>query len=171
MPSNEPSKLLTARIIAGAITAGPVMLWIVAWVLVRQGSGGGFLDEVPWEPQTVTYGWWGITLPLFLLGLYFRRRAVAVATGTRVGDDADAAAHALNAIFSQLVVAWALFEGPALLSGVVYLLLADADVMAAGAVVLGVGMYMSFPREAWFEPFQRALERAEPRRGTEGGGP
>jgi hypothetical protein len=151
--------LRIARIIAGALALGPVMFWAVAWVAV--GSTGGPIGGAGVPAAWVRWIWIGVALPALAAGFLFRGRAVArIEADRRLTLDRAGAKEALGRVFTQLIVAWALFEGPAMMSGVFYLLTARPEFITAGAAVLLAGMVASFPRREWFEPYERVLARA-----------
>ena len=86
----------------------------------------------------------------FLAALVFRGRAVDAAAGRRPpGGRSDVVGSAAQ-VQAQLIIAWALLEGPALLAGVLFMLLASQPLLSAAAVVYGIGVAMTFPRAEWF---------------------
>lgn len=158
--SSQP-RLLVARIIAGSLFGGPVLLWIVGWWLLSATRGGDPLSAGGLGAVAL-WIWAGVALPAFVAGFVFRHRALAVVEAeARSGgpvDDPRLAADALKRIQTSLLVAWALFEGPALLSGVLFLLDGDPVLVLGGAALLVLGFAATFPRRAWYEPFERVLD-------------
>lgn len=159
MQENPQPSLNTARIIAGSLIGGPVLFWIVSWVLVEQRGGSAMPPESPLTPMLARWIWLALAVPCFTGGYAFWRKALTAVERSRGIRDAEAANKALGEIQTWLVIAWSLFEGPALLSGVFFFLLASTDILWSGAALFGAGMFMSFPRREWFEPLERVRER------------
>jgi hypothetical protein len=128
------TNLPTSRIIAAALPLGVAVFWAVAWVLTEGGSRGWSPDAMSGKLALAVWG--AAAFACFTAALLFVRRAV----------EGPGPAEA-----SSLVVAWALLEGPALLAGVLFLLLGDLRLLAAAGVVYVVGLVLTFPRAAWFE--------------------
>jgi hypothetical protein len=110
-----------------------VAFWGVAWFITRGGAGGTAPDAL--APATALAIWAVTALSGFVVALLLRRRAIETEGG----------------VHANLVVAWALLEGPALLAGAFLLVLGDTRLLWAAAPVYLVGFVLTFPRAAWFE--------------------
>lgn len=160
MQEDRQSYFRTARIIASALTAGPALFWVVAWLMVEQFGQGILPPGSLLTPGLAAWIWLGIALPAFVVGVIIRQQVVDLVENSRGVGDSKAAVEVLGELQAKLLVAWALFEGTALLSGVFFLLFAVADFVWGGVVVLGIGMFMSFPRREWYDPFELTADRA-----------
>lgn len=159
MHEDRQSHLRTARLIASALTAGPVLFWIVAWVMVGRFGQGIVPPESSLTPSVAGWIWLGVALPALVVGFIIRQQAVDLVEQSRGVGDSKTAVEVLGKLQAKLLVAWALFEGAALVSGVFFLLFAVADFVWGGVAVLGLGMFMSFPRREWYEPFEMIADR------------
>ena len=144
-------RLQTARILAAALAAGPVLLWAVAWLLVR-AQGGGLAASAPLTTRAAL-SVWGVAAVLGFGGaLLLRSRAERRVVEARRSGDVDRIAAACDRVQALLIVAWALLEGPAVLAGALYLMLGDSQLILAAFPVLAFGMLLTFPRPEWFPP-------------------
>lgn len=137
--------LRTARIIAAALPIGVVILWIVGWVLTKGGSTG--VAPAALRGDVATWIWAGAAAAGFIGALRFRGRALQAADA-HPGEPPSPAG--LGQTQANLIVAWALLEGPALVGGVFFLLLAIKAILWATATVYFVGVILTFPRPEWF---------------------
>ncbi len=144
----------TARVLATGMSIGVVLFWGVTLALTRGGRYGLAPDAMS---ATLGVEIWGlITFVGFGGALALRRKAVVVAArARREGSGADASVRPLG----LLLVSWALLEVPALLGGVLFVLLAVKEVLWVAAAVYALGMMLTFPRAGWLE------ERAGPAAG------
>lgn len=127
------TNLQTSRIIASSLPIGVVAFWVVAWFMTDGGSAGWSPDALP---GAFALGIWGAAaLAGFAAALLFLRRA------TEGPGPAET---------SGLIIAWAALEGPALLAGVLFLLLGDVRLLVAAGAVYLVGVVVTFPRAGWF---------------------
>lgn len=130
---NEVGK---ARLLAGALMSSPIVLWAAGWVLTEGGTQP-LMEPGSLSPSLAFIIWAAVALPAFAAALALRSRAEALA---------ETPGRALT----YLLVAWALLEGSALLSGVFFILLAIPRFVWMGALVLLLGMAFTFPRSEWF---------------------
>lgn len=129
----------TARIIATALMTGPVMLWTIAWVLTSGGARTIAGGEPLLSPVLAFVAWAGIAAAAFASSLFVRRSALRKSS---VGEK--------GGIMSLLIVSWALLEGSAILSGVLFLIVGLPSLVYFGAGTLFLGMFLTYPRRAWF---------------------
>lgn len=142
-------RLMTARVLAVALGAGPVLLWAVGWVVVR--STGGGLAPGAGLTSRLAILLWGLAAVIGFGGsLLLLRRAEATAAAVGRASEERAVRRASERVQALLLVAWALLEGPAVLAGAFYLILGDSTLVAAAASVLALGLALTFPRRAWF---------------------
>ncbi len=137
--------LRTARIIATALPAGVAVFWVVGWVVTKGGSVGVAPAALRGDVAT----WiWAVTAGAGFIGaLLFRGRALQNGDA-QPGDPPSPASLAQTQ--TNLIIAWALLEGPALVGGVMFLLLALRSILWAAATVYLVGVILTFPRPEWF---------------------
>lgn len=147
-------RLQTARVLAVALAAGPVLLWIVAYVVVT-ARGGGLAASAPLTTGAALSAW-GVAAVLGFGGaLLLRSRARARARAARRSGDPEEVARASDRVQALLLLAWALLEGPAVLAGAFYLMLGDAQLIVAAVPVLAFGVLLTFPRPEWFPEARR----------------
>ncbi len=137
--------LRTARMIATALPAGVVLFWIVGWIITK-GGAAGIIGEA-FARDTILWIWSAVALLGFAGALFFRGRAVQVAEAAAGRPPSPATAGEVQA---TLIVAWALLEAPALLSGVFFLLFALTPILWAAVPVYLMGVAVTFPRAEWF---------------------
>lgn len=142
----QPS-LRTARIIAGALPGGVVLFWIVGWVITGGGQAGTVLEAL--SPEQAFWLWVVAALVGFSGALFFRNRALRVVEGF-ARDGEGPAIEMVGAVQTNLIIAWTLLEGPALLSGVFFVLLAMKQVLWIAVPLYLVGVILTFPRVEWF---------------------
>src|SRR5688500_3018336 len=103
----------TARMIAIALATGVVMFWLVAWLLTDGG-------RTPISPDafdaSLGFWVWAAALAGLFGALSFRRKAL----------------QSVDAVQPNLIIAWALLEGPALLAGVAFLLSGARTILFTG---------------------------------------
>lgn len=139
MSTTRAGDIQTARILAAALMTGPFMLWAIGWFLTSGGATTMNGQDPVFSPGVAFIAWAIVAAGAFASSLFARRSALG-----RVG------AGEKSGMFSLLIVSWALLEGSAILSGVFFLLVGLADLVYWGAATLAFGMYLTFPREAWF---------------------
>lgn len=127
--------LQSARIIALSLASGVFLFWGVGWVLTSGGQVGTAPDSLP--AGLAFWIWAAIALPGFVMALVFRSRAQQSSGGA-------------SEVQKNLIIAWALLEGPALASGVFFLLLAAQPILLAAVPTYLLGVVLTFPRAAWF---------------------
>ena len=121
----------------------------MAWFLTEGGRNG--LQPEVLSPRGALWLWAVVAIGGFLAALVFRRRAVDAAAAPRSpGQPPSDAVGSTAQVQALLVIAWALLEGPALLAGVLFMLLAFRPLLSAASVVYGIGLAMTFPRAEWF---------------------
>jgi hypothetical protein len=132
------SPMMVPRMIALAMIMGVVALWGVAWYVTGGGAEG--LADDPGESLNLFRGAWAVfALGGLVAALVFRNRGIEAARGE---DAPPLPAH--------FIIAWAMLEGPALMSAVFFLLFGDVVLLWAGAMIFSLGMAVTFPREEWF---------------------
>lgn len=159
MTESQASPLLTARIIAFSLAIGVVIFWVVTWVVTEGGTEGiaaGALD-----PQLALWIWAAVAIPGFIGALVFRGKAVEASPAGGPGRRSPAGAaresghgaadSATGRVQQYLIIAWALLEGPALLSGIFFMLVASIQLLVAAVLLYLVGVLMTLPRAEWFE--------------------
>ncbi len=137
--------LRTARIIAAALPVGVVFFWIVGWVVTKGGSAGVAPGAL--RGDVATWIWAVAAGAGFIGALAFRSRALQAGDAPPGESPAPAT---LGQTQTNLIIAWALLEAPALLGGVLFLLLAIRSILWAAATVYLVGVMLTFPRADWF---------------------
>jgi hypothetical protein len=145
--------LKVSRIIAGALAGGVLLFWIFTWVLTGGGQEGFEPGVLP--PRLAFWLWAAVALGSFAAALVFRGRAVQAGGPSRApGEDEGGPAPAAR-VQTNLVIAWALLEGPALMAGVFFLLIASLQILSTAILVYGIGMALTFPRAEWFQTRSR----------------
>jgi hypothetical protein len=144
----EPG-LRSARLIAIVLSAGVVMFWIIAWVVLTEGGRGGMAPGAI-SRELALWIWGATALAGLAAAMLFRGRALDVAGTASRAEPAPLSAEEAGAVQTNLIIAWALLEGPALLSAVFFSMLADAQILWLGAAVFAGGMALTFPRAKWF---------------------
>lgn len=146
MQQTVQQTLRSARAIAGSLAAGVVLFWIVAWMSTR----GVQPESVP-ESSLLEHASW-LWLVVAFLGfsgaLFFRNRALRVVEDF-LRDGEGPTNEMVVAVQRNLSIAWMLLEGPALLSGVLYLI-AMIQVLSIAAPLYFIGFVLTFPRAEWF---------------------
>lgn len=148
MARGPGSALTVARIIASALAGGVVLFWIVAWVLTGGGQEG-LAPDLALSPQLLFWLWAVVALCGFAGALVFRSRAVRAVESSRSPRGTEGARPGAAQVQTNLIVAWALLEGPALLGGVFFLLIASWQVLSTAALLYGIGLVLTFPRAEW----------------------
>jgi len=138
--------LLTARIIAGAI-AGSVALFL-AVALVVTGGGRNPVAPAALPTMVALVCWAVVAVPGMAGALFFRERAVRTSEMGLSDDDAGAGAAAR--VQTNLVIAWSLLEGPALLGIVFFFMIGPSVLARMSAAVFAVGMLITWPRAERF---------------------
>lgn len=136
--------LLAARIIAAAMLLGVVIFAVVAWFFLGDAFGtvdpdGASLLYAIWVGSTVAGigGWW-----------FFRNRAMDATTARfRAGKEPGEVAVV---VLRRLIVAWALLEAVALFGIVVYGLTGRTTALLASLLLMGFGVAVTWPQDAWF---------------------
>lgn len=145
--SLEGPRFTTARIIAASLAGGVALFWILGWVLTGGGTEG-FTPEV--LPQDIAF-WisFGALVVGFAAALTFRNRAVSLVWGPGRNAGASGTPDG-GAVQTNLIISWAMLEGPALLCGVLFLLVADHRILWIATPVHALGVVLTFPRAEWF---------------------
>ena len=136
--------LLAARIIAAAMLLGVVVFAVVAWLFL--GDAFGPVDR---EGASVLYTIWVVTAVAGIGGWwYFRRKAMDATTArSRTGMEPGEVAAA---VLRRLIAAWALLEAVALFGIIVYGLTGRTTALLASVLLMGLGVAVTWPQEAWF---------------------
>jgi hypothetical protein len=149
MAGTPHRNLVTARVICGALIFSAVMIWLMALAL----TGGGR------DPMSTGFpvGSVGTTLIGLAVGLggvaaarYFHSRSGATSPASAGRESRSL--ECLSRLQTNLLVAWAILEGTALLLAVLFLL---TGTFALPVIALGVllhGFASTFPRAAWYPP-------------------
>lgn len=119
------------------LAGGVFVFWLIAWVLTAGGANGLRPDIVAGSLALVV--WAAVALPAFGGALFFRTRA-AEGAGGAAGRRAQ----------THTIVAHALLEGPALLGGILFLLLGTTPVVWVALPVYVLGLALTWPRAEWF---------------------
>lgn len=144
MTSSRPAPFHITVIIVAALAGGVFLLWGAAWFLTGWGEMGMSPDMLPHSLALVI--WAAVALPAFGGALYFRSRAAGA--GGRASQ-----------VQTFTVIAHALLEGPALLGGIFLLLLGTGPVVWAAPPVYVLGLWLTWPRRAWFADAREQLPR------------
>ena len=132
---------------------GVVVLWGFAFVL--SAGQGGFGSEEMLDPLVILAIVLVIALSSFGAALFFRARALSA-----VSPASDAAGpaqdKAATQLLTNLIIAWALLEGQALVAGVLFLMTGEASLLIISALVFALGFAFTFPKAEWFERAQRS---------------
>jgi len=143
--ASKQQLLQVARLIAASMLLGLILFWIIGFTMGRSSAAPTAQPGI--SEKLFLEVWAALAIAAFAGAVYFRGRAIAFADRALgvFTTSADIARVQTN-----LVVAWALLEGPALLSGVaLYMFGYDRVVLAALPVYL-VGFALTFPRAGWF---------------------
>lgn len=108
-------------------------------------------------PETLDAGlafwlWAALALAGFAGALSLRGRALRIAedASREEGGGAEGIAPRASEVQANLIIAWALLEGPALAAGVFFILLADTQLLWGALPVYLLGVILTFPRAEWF---------------------
>lgn len=142
----EPN-VQTARIIASSLAGGVALFWVVVWVMTAGGAQGISPGALP--SDLAFWIWGGVAVAGFVGALVFRGRALRLVERARAARGRPTSAGA-GAVQSNLLIAWALLEGPALLSAVFFMLLGAQQILWAAVAVYLLGVIVTFPRAEWF---------------------
>ena len=142
------SPYAVSRVVAGALPAGVVALWVVGWILTGGGREGMSPEALP--PTLALWGWAAVAMGGFAGALAFRGRALHEARALRGQAAEEARPEVARRVLTSLIVAWALLEGPALLSGILFVLLGAAQILVLAVPFYLVGVALTFPRREWF---------------------
>ena len=155
-PATAVAALRIARTVIGALVAGLLGFWAVAWVVTGGGARPLGMAGTGLTPAHALMIWAVIAVGGFGAAMVFRGRALAaVDQGWRAGGAPGVFARA-GEVQSTLIVAMALLEGPALFAGVLFLLFGDSRLLLYAAPVFLVGVALTFPRAEWFGVDERA---------------
>ncbi|HEX7118411.1 MAG TPA: hypothetical protein VF212_06465 [Longimicrobiales bacterium] len=147
MQQSTQPHLRDARIVAGSLAAGVALFWIVGWLKTSGGEVGIAPDAV--TAELAFWIWAGAAILGFAAALAFRGRALRIVERS-TGEESGPPIGELRAVQTNLVISWALLEGPALLSAVFYLLTASERILWAAVPVYAIGVAVTFPRAEWF---------------------
>lgn len=127
---------------------GVVALWAVAFV-VTDGMGGLDPGPIP-DPTALLAVVIAVALSAFAAALFFRSRALRTVPNTSRRDSATTRGDTSN-VQTNLLIAWALLEGQALLAGVFFMLTEAESLLIVSVLVFAIGFALTFPRADWFE--------------------
>jgi hypothetical protein len=149
MEQTAQQRLRVPRIVAGACAAGVTVVWVVGWILTAGGRAG--LAGSAALPAEFGLGIWAATALAGVAGaLFLRSRTVQLRAGARDAGVPALSDESLVRAQAGLIVAAALLEGPALVSGIFFLLIGARLILWAGVAVYLVGLVMTYPRAEWF---------------------
>lgn len=156
MEDSATPNIQTARVICGALMIGVVVLWAFAFVM-SAGQGGFGSGEIL-DPLVTLAIVLAIALSSFGAALFFRGRALAAVSPASGSSEAAGPARGKAAIqlLRNLIIAWALLEGQALVAGVLFLITGEASLLIISALVFVLGFSFTFPKAEWFERAQRS---------------
>ena len=155
-PASPQAALRIARTVMGALVAGPLGVWAVAWLVTDGGTRPFGVANPGFASGHALLIWAVIAAGGFGVAMIFRGRALsAVEEGRRAGGASGVFARA-GEVQSTLIVAMALLEGPALFAGVMFLLFGDSRILMYAAPVFLAGVALTFPRAEWFGVDERA---------------
>lgn len=144
MDQSTDAAISAIRIVAAAMPFGALCLWGVALIVTQGGKEGLASEAMPASLALVV--WAVVALAGFGGSLFFKARALAmIGRARREEGGTDATARPLG----LLIVSAALLEAPALLAGVLFLLVAEKELLWLAAGVYAVGLVMTFPRREW----------------------
>ena len=146
MKSPSTPNIQTARIICGALMGGVVLFWAVAFAV---SAGQGLGAELPLDSTVLLAIVLAISLGAFGAAFVFRSKAVRAATGTARSNSQASTADS-SGVLTNLIIAWALLEGQALMAGVLFMLTGNATYLIIPALVFIIGFAVTFPRPDWF---------------------
>ncbi len=144
--------LRTAQLICGALMFGVIAFWAIVFVL--NAGEGGFADGLNIDPRVMLAIVIAVALSAFAAALAFRSRALSPDPDASRRDPAAAHPNAAR-LQTNLIIAWALLEGQALVAGVFFLLTGSANLLIISALVFVIGFAVTFPRAEWFERASR----------------
>lgn len=147
--------LQTARIICGALMLGVAALWAVAFVMTN--GPGGFDPGPILDPTALLAVVIAVALSAFAAALLFRSRALQTVSDTSRRDPTIPPGDT-SKVQTNLIIAWALLEGQALVAGVFFMLTGAESLLIVSALVFAIGFAFTFPRAEWFEQAHRASQ-------------
>lgn len=134
------SRLQAARVMAMSLLGGVMAIWVVCWMMTAS-RGEGLAAGAGLSPRLAFWIWAAVAVSGLAGALAFKSRALRVSRRADFGQ-----------VQTNLLVAWALVESPAVLGAVIFLLLADAQILITALPVYLLGFAATFPRAAWFRP-------------------
>lgn len=143
----EPIRM--ARILATALAMGVLGFYLVAWFVTAGGTRPMAPDMLGGNHDLALWIWAAIALGGFAGALMFRGRALAP-TERHGALGATQAVTPAGLVQTNLLVAWAMLEGPALFAGVIFLMLGSVRILWLAAIVYFIGFAITFPRAEWF---------------------
>ena len=158
MNQQPHANLLTARIICGALIFSVAMLWLLAIVLTDRGRSP--MDPTfPLDSTTLTGLAQAVGVGALVAALFFRRRARAGAIGSADPEHPSPSYDDLSRLQTNLIIAWALLEGAAMILAVFYMLTGVSTLPVTAAVIVAIGFGLTFPRAAWYPESERPILR------------
>lgn len=142
--------LNNARVIASAMPIGVFLFWGMTLFLTNGGSRA-FAPEAL-SPNVALLVWAVAAIAGFGAALSFRGRAIGLAGRAHREESGR---DETGRVQGLLLIAWALLEGPALLAGVLFLLVAVKEILWLAAAVYAVGVALTFPRRPWLGSTRR----------------
>lgn len=149
MEETKRARAKTAQTIALAIGSGVAIMWIAILVITGGGSAAG-AAESPLSLE-VALGIWAVIAAGTAAGLvFFRKRATAPITRSRKRGRGGISTEETGQVQTNLVIALALAEAPALLAAVLFFLVEAYPLMWAPLAVFLLEYVYVFPRAEWF---------------------
>lgn len=131
--TSKAPPLTTSRIITATMALGVIAFWVVGYVTTRDPTR--FVENHFSEGSALGI-WASVAIAGFFGAMYFRRRAIDAGNPPVVQ--------------TNLLIAHAMLDGPALLSGVLLILTRTERVLYAAVPLYFIGLALIFPRAEWF---------------------
>lgn len=149
-PAPSPAQaLLTLRIIGGSLGLGVTLFAFVAWFLHQQGPTGDPATRPPGDPNLMFNIMLATAVAAVLTAIAFWRARV-----TPLIDRADPEHdwfERFARIQTQIIIVWALIEGPALFAVVLYYLHDMAIAGVLGVIMIWTGLALTWPKREWLD--------------------
>ncbi len=141
---STPQALLAFRIIGASMGLGVTLFAFVSWFLHLQS---------PPTPPDIDPGlafnvWLAVALTAIVAAILFWRARVA----PLIEGQATPAERTTRAgeVQTNVIITWALLEGPALMAIVIYFLYDHVMAGLLGVILIWVGLALTWPQREWF---------------------
>lgn len=149
MQQTPTPDLRIGRLICGALMAGVLIFWSVA-ILLTDAGRNPLSQEFPVDPLLLTAVALLAGLGALAVALRFRSRALAAILKNYRRYGESPSSQNLANLQTNLIIAWALVEGIALVLGVLFLIAGVDSLVIIAAVVFVAGFTATFPRADWY---------------------